>query len=239
MKIGIITDIHNNSVALESVLAEIENTCDCIICCGDIIGIGPYPEETVQRMIQIKNLIAVRGNHERYLLEGMPNKYPNEERMGIEEMKHHKWEHKLLSKSSVEFLKSLPYSRALEIEGKRISVMHYAMNYENRYIKYKFNPSEEDLVDTFSSVDADIIIYGHEHNRNICKSEKLYINVGSLGCPAKDKNIARYGVLEITDGKVNIEAKELKYNSQSVVDKISEYNYPAADEIKAFFFGVD
>lgn len=240
MKIGIITDIHNNLTALESVLAELENTCDCIICSGDIIGIGPYPEETVQRMIQIKNLIAVRGNHERYLLEGMPKKYPNEEHMGIAEMKYHKWEHKQLSKSSVKFLKSLPYRIELEIEGKRIAVMHYAMNDENRYIKYRlFNPSEEDLVNTFNSVDADIIIYGHEHNRNICKFEKLYINVGSLGCPAKDKNIARYGILEITDEKVNIEAKELKYDSQSVVDKINEYNYPAAYEIKVFFFGAD
>ena len=40
MKIGIITDIHNNLIALESVLNEIEKTCDCIICCGDIIGLS-------------------------------------------------------------------------------------------------------------------------------------------------------------------------------------------------------
>ena len=38
--------------------------CDRIICCGDIIGIGPNPEETVREMIRIPGLIAVRGNHE-------------------------------------------------------------------------------------------------------------------------------------------------------------------------------
>lgn len=233
MKIGIITDIHNNLIALESVLNEIERTCDCIICCGDIIGIGPYPDETVQRMMKIKTLIAVRGNHERYLLEGMPKKFPNEEHMGIEEMNHHKWEHKQLSKSSVEFLKSLPYSRILEIEDKKIAVMHYAMKDDNKYIQ-----SRTKIEKLFSSVDADIIIYGHEHSKNICNSDKLYINVGSLGCPAKDVNIARYGILEIIDEKVIIEAKELKYNSQTVVDKINEYKYPASDEIKTFFFGI-
>lgn len=238
MKIGIINDIHNNLIALESVLEEIESTCDKIICCGDIIGIGPYPEETVQRMMKIKSLIAVRGNHEKYLIEGMPKKYPNDEQMGIEEMKHHKWEHSKLSKESIKFLKNLPYSTELEITGKKIAIMHYAMDKKHRYIKYRQNPCKQDLEKIFESVNADIIIYGHDHNRNICKIDKCYINVGSLGCPAKDKNIARYAILEITDGKLNIESKEIIYDSQTVIDKINEHNYPASAEIKRFFYGI-
>ena len=79
MKIGIVNDIHNNLIALEAVLNKIENECDMIICSGDIIGIGPYPEETVQKVMQIENLIAVKGNHEKYLIEGLPNDFPNEE----------------------------------------------------------------------------------------------------------------------------------------------------------------
>lgn len=233
MKIGIITDIHNNLIALEAVLNEIENSCDFIICCGDIIGIGPYPDETVQRMMKIKNLIAVKGNHERYLLEGTPNEIPNEEHMDIEEMKHHKWEHKQLSNGSIDFLKTLPYSIKFEIEGKKIFITHYAMNDDNKYTS--FCNSIEKL---FSSVDADIIIYGHNHSKNICNSDKLYINVGSLGCPANDRNIARYGVLEIKDENVNIETKELKYDSQTVINKINELNYPASDEIKRLFYGI-
>ena len=46
MKIGIITDIHSNIQALEAVLEEFDRiNVDKIICCGDIIGIGPNPEE--------------------------------------------------------------------------------------------------------------------------------------------------------------------------------------------------
>lgn len=49
MKIGVIADIHNNVVALEAILDVFKkNGCSEILCCGDIIGIGPYPEETVQ-----------------------------------------------------------------------------------------------------------------------------------------------------------------------------------------------
>ena len=47
MKYGIITDIHNNVTALRAVLKQLEQmNCDQIVCCGDMIGIGPDPEET-------------------------------------------------------------------------------------------------------------------------------------------------------------------------------------------------
>ena len=125
MKLGVITDIHSNLVALEVVVEKLQELqCDKIICCGDIIGIGPYPEETVQYLMQIPDLIAVRGNHEKYLLDEMPTEYPNEEHMGYEEMKHHKWEHSLLSKESVDFLRNLPYRVNIKSESYTLSVLH-------------------------------------------------------------------------------------------------------------------
>ena len=118
MKIGVITDIHSNLPALKAVMERLDELdCDQIICFVNIIGIGPYPEETVRFVMNITNLIAVRGNHEKYLLEGMPSEYPNEERMSVEEMKHDKWEHSLLSPSSVDFLKSMPYRIDTVCEG--------------------------------------------------------------------------------------------------------------------------
>lgn len=167
MKIGIVNDIHNNLIALEAVLNKIENECDMIICSGDIIGIGPYPEETVQKVMQIENLIAVKGNHEKYLIEGLPNDFPNEERMDIDEMYHHKWEHSKLSDSSITFLNKLPYIKTLETDGKKIAVMHYALDMKNNYVKCGCTPTPNYLDKIFYNVNADIIIYGHEHNKNI------------------------------------------------------------------------
>lgn len=239
MKLGVITDIHNNLTALSAVVERLNQLkCDKIICCGDIIGIGPYPEETVQFMMQIPNLIAVRGNHEKYLLEGMPDKYPNEEQMGIEEMKHHKWEHSLLSAKSVDFLKKLPYRIDDVYEGYKLSIMHHCMDRDGHYINYKTNPTEEDLKKMFADVESDIILYGHNHCRNICKGDKLYINVGSLGCPAQDKNVARAGILKIEQGNVETEPIDVKYDVNGVINMIDEINYPDADNIKKFFYGI-
>ena len=135
MKLGVITDIHNNYIALKVVVEKLQQLkCDKIICCGDIIGIGPYPEETVQYMMQIPDLIAVRGNHEKYLLDKMPDEYPNEDMMGNGEIEHHKWEHSLLSQKSVDFLRKLPYRVNVEFEGYNLSIMHYCMDYDGHYI---------------------------------------------------------------------------------------------------------
>ncbi len=239
MKLGVITDIHNNLPALKSVVERLNQMeCDKIICCGDIIGIGPYPEETVQYMGQIPNLIAVRGNHEKYLLEGMPNEYPNEERMGLEEMKHHKWEHSLLSTESVAFLKSLPYKIEVAYEGFSISIMHYCMDSDGHFIDYKTNSSEDDLNKMFANDSGDIILYGHNHCRNICKGDKIYINVGSLGCPAQGENLARAGILNIEINNVEIQLLDVEYDVNTVINLIDEINYPDAANIKKYFYGI-
>ena len=238
MKYGIITDIHNNVIALCAVLKQLDQLgCDKIICCGDIIGIGPSPEETVREMMHISGLISVRGNHEQYLLEGMPTEYPNEEHMSYGEMEHHKWEHRLLSVESVAFLQSLPYRIDFACEGSTISVLHSCMDQEGHFSGSKRNPDSTDLMNMFAGVDSDIILYGHDHARSICKSDKLYINVGSLGCPARDRNIARAGVLRIEKGNVTIEPVDVSYDADKVVCQIEAIHYPDAENIIRYFYG--
>lgn len=241
MKLGIITDIHNNITALEAIMAQLrQRQCDRIICCGDIIGIGPCPEQTVQYMRKIPNLIAVRGNHERYLLEGMPEEFPNDERMEYGEVLHHKWEHSQLSAESVSFLQKLPLCERLEVGGYKIAVMHYCMNTEGQYVNYTPNPSESDLVQMFSDVaDCDIVLFGHDHSKTICNvDDKWFVNVGALGCPAKDKNLARASVLTLAEDGVKIEPIEVEYDVECVLAEIDRLAYPDAENIKKYFYGV-
>jgi len=186
-------------VALNAVLRKFQDErCDGVICCGDIIGIGAYPEETVSAIMQIPNLMAcVCGNHERYFTDGMPSEVPNDEQMSAEEMAHHKWEHALLSERSRDFLSSLKLEKSLAVGGKRLYVAHYAMD-ENKRYKWVHSPSLDDLDRLFGHVDADIILFGHNHGGIVQQGDRYYINCGSLGCPAKEKNIARAGILTLT-----------------------------------------
>ena len=239
MKYGIITDIHNNVTALRAVLKRLDPmNCGKIICCGDIIGIGPEPEETVQEMIRISGLISVRGNHESYLLEGMPTEYPNEEHMSLGEMEHHRWEHRLLSEASVAFLRGLPKRIDFISEGLSISVLHSCIGQNGRYSKSVRNPTESDLQTMFADVKSDVILYGHDHTTNICWGDKLYINVGSLGCPSKEHNIARAGILDIEKGKTAIELIEVIYDVDEVIRQIDALHYPESEIIKKYFYGL-
>lgn len=236
VKIGLITDIHNNIVALSAMLEKLmAENCDKIICCGDIIGIGPYPEQTVQRVMKIRGLLAVKGNHDRYLTEGMSGEFPNEEAMSFSEMEHHKWEHGLLSKQSFNFLDALPYRIDVEFEKVKITALHYAMDENGKYTK---NRQTEDLDIIFSNVDTDVIIYGHEHEPAVHKTEeKLYINCGSLGCPSKDKNIARGGILTVQNGSTSFEHLNIPYDVESVLRDIDRISYPDTQLIKKVFYG--
>jgi len=241
MKLGIITDIHNNLIALNSALEYFEQqNCEKIICCGDIIGIGPYPEETVQRIMMVENLIAVKGNHDGYLVDGMPTEFPNEEHMDYGEMVHHKWEHSRLSESSIDFLKSLPEQAKVSVGRHEIAVMHYCMNAEGNYVNFVPKPTEDDVKKMAADVTSDIVIVGHDHGRTICNVDnKWYVNVGALGCPGRDRNVARAGILTIEKDNVDMEPVELTYDVDTVIRKIDELNYPEAENIKKFFYGID
>lgn len=240
MKICIFSDVHNNVIALEAVLQSAQEVgCDKYVCAGDIIGIGPYPEETVKRMMSIPNLIAVKGNHDRYLTDGMPSTFPNSEGMDLEEMRHHEWEHGKLSKESIEFLQSLPNCVRFSLCGLSFCVMHYCMNEKQEYVHFTPKPAERDLARMFRDIKEDVIIYGHNHDRCIVQTKKhIYINSGSLGCPSNE-NIARAAILDIKENKtVELTPLDIVYDVNKVISEIDKLQYPAYKSVKTYFYGV-
>jgi len=239
MKLGIITDIHSNKIALEAVLQEFKKrNVEKIICCGDIIGIGPFPEETVQILTGNKDrVIGVRGNHEQYLLEGLPEKvHDDKRRMEPEEIGNHKWNHSQISKISKEFLNELPEYKNIEIENKKIYITHYPKNENGEYKKNIKNPTIEENEKMFSGIDADIFLYGHTHATNIKhKDGKWYINVGTLGCPMSDNN-ANAGILTIDKEKVDFEHLSVKYNVEEVTQEIEKIKFPFYKQVLEIFY---
>lgn len=238
MKIGIITDIHSNIQALNATLIEFDKqNVEKIICCGDIIGIGINPEETVHELLKRKEmLIAVRGNHEQYLLNGLPKEIHDEKRKMSEiEIKNHKWNHSKLSNKSIEFLRQLEISLNVELVGKRLYIVHYPQQTDGTYKKHIKNPSAMDNLEMFKENTADIFIYGHTHTFSVNNiNDKFYINTGALGCPMGN-NIARAGILEINKGKIEFKRINVEYNVKEIIDKINNLKFPFYEQILKIF----
>ena len=239
MKIGIITDIHSNIQALNAILNEFDKlNVERIICCGDIIGIGINPEETVQTLLKRKEmLIAVRGNHEQYLLKGLPKEIHDDKRkMSEQEIENHKWNHSKLSDQSINFLRSLEISQNIELGGKLFYIVHYPQQANGTYKKHIKNPSAMYNVEMFKENDADIFLYGHTHTFSVNNIDnKWYINTGSLGCPM-DSNMARAGLLEINDREIKFNRINVEYNVKEVIDEINNLKFPFYEEILKIFY---
>ncbi len=240
MKVGIITDVHGNIIALNAVLNEFEKIeVDKIICCGDIIGIGPNPEETVQELMKNEDkLIAVIGNHEQYLLKGLPKNVHDDKRtMSLEEIDNHEWTHSKLSENSKKFISQFKISNIIEIEDKKIYIVHYPSDEKGIYKKHIKNPTIKQNEEMFSGIDADIFIYGHTHTTSINnKNNKWYINLGSLGCPVKS-NIANAGILEINKNEIRYKQLKIEYDVNEVIQEIERLKFPFYKGILKIFYG--
>lgn len=241
MKLGIITDVHSNIQALNAVLKEFDKLkVNKIICCGDMIGIGANPEETMEILIKRKeDLVAVRGNHEEYLLKGLPKEVHNNKRkMSIDEIKNHEWTHNELTESSKMYLGKLPNSKTIIIENKKIYIVHYPIKENGEYKEFIKKPNIDDIKELFYGIDADIYLYGHTHTANVHnKDGKWYINPGSLGCPMKS-NIAIAGMLDINEKEVQYKQLNIEYNVSEVIQEIEKIKFPFYKDILKIFYGM-
>lgn len=71
MKLAVLSCIHGNLEALDTVLHDVETQgCDRIICLGDLVGYGPYPNEVVDRIRSLE-IPTVQGCWDEDIVEGL------------------------------------------------------------------------------------------------------------------------------------------------------------------------
>ena len=225
MKLGVITDIHGNIAALDAMLAEFSRRrVDEILCLGDMIGIGPFPAEAVKRIMGLKNLRGcVRGNHEGYLLDGLP------ESMGGEERAFHLWEHARIGSSERAFLAALPSSLSFSLDGVHVWAGHYPMP----------GLAASHAEAAAACPDAQVCLYGHDHSRGVTVSDgRICADFGALGCPSKLRDIARAGIVHIENGAARAEPIDVRYDVSATLRAINDFNYPAKSTILRIFYGL-
>lgn len=223
MKYAIFSDIHSNIDAMEAVLSELaKENIDKYICCGDIVGYGPNPNECIDRL---KNAIIVAGNHDRAAIGMMDiSQFNDRAKAAIQ------WTASSITEENKSFLASLPE----KIEGENLTIVHGSPR----------DPINEYLLDMFSMSDnlgffeSQICFVGHSHHPFVYSDKggitkvqsgetakitaKTIINVGSVGQPRDGDNRACYTILEGDQ----IKFFRCEYDIESVQKKMMEQNLP-------------
>ncbi|MDE5540101.1 MAG: metallophosphatase family protein [Bacilli bacterium] len=181
-KIAIISDVHGNLEALNTVLKDIKKrNITRIFCLGDIIGKGSFPHECIKIIKDNCEVVLIGNNDDAFTAN----------KSGFElkevDLKRLEWNQSLITEEDKNYLANLPYSFEFYMSGSLIRLFHatptkldgFCASYNDFNLKYEmFLPSKN----TISDKRADVVIYGHRHTSYV---EKLFnrtlINIGSVG----------------------------------------------------------
>ncbi len=197
MRTYFLADIHGNLPALEIALNDL-NHDDKVIILGDVVNYGPWSDECVELLDSLKNKVCIRGNHEKYFIDGC---YPKEGLVNdFFNFCYNKFK-------NINILKS--YKDKAKFEE---FVCIHTIN--EQYI----------FKDTDIDIDSNYII-GHSHQQYFRKIKNLFIvNPGSAGQNRSNINIVSYCFFDHDKNKFQFINKE--YNSELIIKKMKSLGYP-------------
>jgi len=232
LRYAIISDIHSNLEALETVFRLIENEhIDKIHCLGDVVGYGPFPNECLNRVKQ-KCDVILTGNHDYACIEKSELLYFNQfAKEAIE------WTLTRLSAETLREIANLP----LEHIGDDFRLVH-----SNPYApsSWDYILSIDDAIFNFSKFNEQICFIGHSHqpiiyieNRDtnysstldraieIAEECRYIINVGSVGQPRDNNPESAFGIFD-TETRI-YQLKRISYDIHKTYDAMRSFGLPA------------
>jgi len=234
MRCLILSDIHANLAALETVLADAGHF-DFMWCLGDVIGYGPDPNDCVARLREYPH-ICLSGNHDWAALGKLDLRgFNNDARLSAE------WTRQRLDPAARAYLQALPPSRI-----------------ESGYTLAHGSPRQpiwEYILDpltaghNFEAFHTDICLVGHTHipamyylphdaaNGTGCESRlpqwnkpvylnsgRWIVNPGSVGQPRDGNPDAAYAMLDLQDN--TWEYRRVRYPVPDTQRRMREQGLP-------------
>lgn len=155
MKYAVLSDIHSNYDAFESVLRKCADLgIDQYLFLGDLVGYNAEPAQCMARARELNFLAAVRGNHDEFTVSG------NTELAGFNANATIaiKWTRTQLSDDDLDYLDALPL-RAV-VPGTAITLVHATLDSPETW-GYVFDSHH--AVGNFSYQRTQLCFCGHSH----------------------------------------------------------------------------
>ncbi|WP_375691321.1 metallophosphoesterase family protein [Pseudooceanicola sp. LIPI14-2-Ac024] len=190
-RIAVIADIHGNSDALAAVLRDAERQdVGAVINLGDHFS-GPLDAAGTAAILARQEMFALRGNHDRYLVEQAPEEMGPSDRVA----------HDALDPATLGWLRGLP--PVLEFDG--VFACHAMPRQDNAYWTHRataeggvtLRPRAE-IEAAADGIDAALILCAHTHlplTMRLPGGRRL-VNPGSVGCPGYSDDLPVPHVVE-------------------------------------------
>jgi diadenosine tetraphosphatase ApaH/serine/threonine PP2A family protein phosphatase len=231
MRILVLSDIHGNLPALQAVLLD-ASPVDQIWCLGDVVGYGPYPNECIQTLSKLPNLICLLGNHDAAVVGIIPlHTFNQDARSSVQ------WTSAALTNLNRSWLESLPEIEVID----QFTLAHGSPR--NPVWEYLLDPGAASI--NFDYFETDFALVGHTHlpiqfnyssphrparwsvptpnQENLLKPRAIF-NPGSVGQPRDHDPRAAYAMLD-TD-QLTWQSRRVVYDVQTVQQKILDVNLP-------------
>jgi putative phosphoesterase len=186
VKLGLISDVHGDRVALELAWAHLTVLgAERIVCAGDVVGYGPLPDR-VAALLREHAIESVRGNHDRWAIGRGPGAADP-------------FGGPAPSQETLDYLATLPPDLAVAGAGRVGVVVHGAPGNDMTYITRSTHPPRV-LRGLLDALGADFLACGHTHEPMWYQapSGRLVINPGSVISAPRVSTSRTFAVLDLT-----------------------------------------
>ncbi len=242
MRILVLSDVHGNCLALETVLADAKRKgFDQIVCNGDMIQGGPQPYETVQ-LLQEMNCPIVMGNSDAWLLTGVETdaeSISEERRKKLNTVRE--WSLSELNKDDQAFIESFQPTVTVNLGNDRSLLAFHGSPTSFDQVLLP-STSEDEFQEALNPYVNHILTGGHVHlqyTRRLRDSQNFYFNPGSVGVAYNheqtgEQNLldpwAEYALLTIEKSVTQLEFLRVALDMDKMADMYRASNRPFANE---------
>lgn len=232
-KVALLGDVHANLPALEAVLEHASHQGAWTVWnTGDFIGYGPFPEESIWRLVEVQAL-SVIGNYDLKVLKVPKRKDKWNKTKHPQKWLAFRWAYEQLSEQSRGYLKSLPRQVRLQESGLEMLLTHASpASIEEALTPATPEERLQALMEMTASGESrrvDALLFGHSHMPFARRVEAAwFVNPGSVGRPDDGDPRAAYAVLTIEEGSLAVEHYRVAYDVERSVEATRALGLPEA-----------
>ena len=240
MRIALLADIHGNGIALDAVLADIQQRggVDGYWILGDLCAIGPDPAYVVERLHALPDALFVAGNADRYVTSderpapsfAQVRENPELIPLLAEVAGSFAWTCGYLEGQGwLQWLAELPMEQRVTLpDGSNVLLTHVA---PDTLDGMGLNPSLSDteLATALKAETADLICVGHFHLAlDRTYDQQRIINPGAVSNNFAPDLRAAYAILNANTQGYSIFHHRVDYDRAAVAERVRRSSNPGA-----------